>query len=312
MLPFTVFTPTYNRARTLRRVFDSLCRQPSHLFEWLVVNDGSTDDTSAVLEELARTAPFHVRTITQPNGGKHRAHNAAVNLAKGELTAILDSDDELVPGALEGIWAEWHAIPAGERESFAGVIGHSVNAAGQLHGLPYSSSRVDGRFFELAASGAMVGEKLPCYRTDVLRRFPFPERAGCSALVPEGLVWTQIGAKYRVRCIDKVVRVYHRDTSDATALMNRYVRPESSAWGRMQYCLTVLNLSGRYWPRFAATFAKAATGYVRYALHSGCTVPQQAGELKGALPPTLWVAALPVGGAAWMLDRIKRWRVVPS
>lgn len=305
-IPFTVFTPTYNRAHTLPRVFRSLCAQPSHMLEWLVVDDGSTDDTAGILEELARGAPFQVRVIRQANGGKHRAHNTAVQSANGELTIILDSDDELAAGALELIWSAWQDIPSSEREGFAGIIGHSADPTGQTVGLAYPSRRVDGRLFELAASGIVVGEKLPCYRTDILRRFPFPERPGCNACVPEGTVWTRISARYQVRCIDKVVRVYHRDASDANALLNRYARPESNAWGRMQYCLTVLNLSGMYWPRFFRPFAKAAAGYVRYSLHCGYSVRRQAAQLTGVPARILWMAAVPVGSAAWMIDRVKR------
>jgi glycosyltransferase involved in cell wall biosynthesis len=302
-IPLTVFTPTYNRAGTLRRVFDSLCRQPGHLFEWLVVDDGSTDNTVSVLEDLSRDAPFEMRVIRQANGGKHRAHNAAIRSARGELTIVLDSDDELLPGALETIWSEWNAIPSGERDKYAGVIGHCVDDDNRLVGKRYPAEHVDGSLFEMTMEGIIAGEKLPCYRTEVLRRFPFPERAGCTALVPEGTVWLQIGAKYRVRCIDKTVRLYHRDLSDSNALLNRYLRPESNPWGRMQYCLVVLNLAESYRPRFLMHFAKAAAGYVRYANHSGCSLAEQARQLKGRYARLLWLCALPVGTVRWALDR---------
>src|SRR6266568_2184665 len=119
-LPITVFTPTYNRAHTLTRAFNSLTKQQCTLFEWLVIDDGSTDETTSILESARRLAAFDIRVIKQPNGGKHRAHNTAVRQSKGELTLILDSDDELVPGAIEDIWREWCAIPTSERTEFAG------------------------------------------------------------------------------------------------------------------------------------------------------------------------------------------------
>jgi hypothetical protein len=124
--------------------------------------------------------------------------------------------------------------------------------------------------------------------------------------VPEGVVWVQIGTRYRVRCIDRIVRVYHRDSTDAEAVMNRYARRQSNAWGRMQYSGLVLNLSGRYWPRFAPTFLRVAAGYVRDGLHAGCPFPRQFRLLEGNLPRILWVIALPIGGTAWLLDRIRR------
>jgi glycosyltransferase involved in cell wall biosynthesis len=305
VLPFTVFTPTYNRAHCLRRVFDCLGRQPQGTFEWLVVDDGSTDDTLTVLGELVRIAAFPIRVIHQANGGKHRAHNTAIEHAAGEMTVILDSDDELAPGALDVLWREWQAISDDQRENFAGVIGHSADTAGQLVGLPYPARRVDGKLFELTAAGVVVGEKLPCYRTDILRQFRFPERPGSTAYVPEGVVWVQIGARYKVRCIDEIVRVYHRDAGDTGAVMNRYARRQSNAWGRMQYSAQVLRLSGRYWPRFAPTFVKAAAGYVRDALHAGYSFPRQFGLLEGSFARVLWALSLPIGCTAWLLDRIR-------
>jgi cellulose synthase/poly-beta-1,6-N-acetylglucosamine synthase-like glycosyltransferase len=126
-----------------------------------------------------------MKVLQQPNGGKHRAHNLAVTVAEGELMIILDSDDELAPGALACLWSEWTSVPEVDRGRFAGVIGHSIDDSNQLVGLQYPSNRVDGYLFELIMSGIMAGGKLPCYRTDILRLFPFPERAGCNALVPE-------------------------------------------------------------------------------------------------------------------------------
>ncbi|MBI3070816.1 MAG: glycosyltransferase family 2 protein [Deltaproteobacteria bacterium] len=305
MLPFTVFTPTYDRAHTLRRVYDSLCKQPARMFEWLVVDDGSHDETPSLLAGLTRIAPFSMRTIRQPNGGKHRAHNAALPLLTGELTVFLDSDDELTPGALEAIWREWQSIPAAVRDRYAGIIGHSSDANGKLAGKRLPSSHVDGSHFELVAGGVMVGEKLPSYRTDLLRGYPFPERHGDNSLVPEGVVWLRIGEAYTVRCIDTIVRVYHRDLTDDNTLMNRFKSPTSNAWGRMQYGIVALNLARTYWPRFAPMFAKVAAQYVRCALHVGVPVIHQAQPLEGALPRTLWAVAIPIGTAAWLTDRLR-------
>jgi hypothetical protein len=149
----------------------------------------------------------------------------------------------------------------------------------------------------------MIGEKLPCYRTDLLRRFPFPERDGDNSYVPEAVVWFRIGEEYRIRCIDRVVRIYHRDLGDANAVMNRFKNPASNAWGRMQHTLVVLDLAHRYWPRFAGRFAKVAAGYVRCALHAGVPLRRQPAELHGPLARALWAAAVPVGVAAWAIDR---------
>ncbi|HJQ10150.1 MAG TPA: glycosyltransferase family 2 protein [Gemmatimonadaceae bacterium] len=302
----TVFTPAFNRAHTLGRVFDSLVRQHSTLFEWLVVDDGSTDETTTVLADAIRIAPFNVRVVKQPNGGKHRAHNTAIQHARGELTVILDSDDELAPGAIEAIWEEWSAIPSGERNTFAGILAHSIDESGSIVGAAFPRSPMDGKYFDLVASNVMIGEKLPCYRTDVLRRFPFPELAHSNAYVPEGVIWVEIGKTYKLRCVNRSLRVYHRDAADKTAIMNRYAAPESNSWGRMRFLQAILNLGQADARRFPVLFAKAAAGYVRYGLHSGYSIDRQGKALESRTARALWLAAIPLGCAAFLFDRARR------
>jgi hypothetical protein len=227
-----------------------------------------------------------------------------VKHAKGKLTIILDSDDELVPGAVEDIWAEWCAIPTSERAGFAGIVGHSIDDDGRLVGARFPATPLDGRYFELAATNRMVGEKLPCYRTDVLQRYPFPELPGSNAYVPEGVVWVEIGKSYKLRCVNMALRVYHRNAADKEAIMNRHVAPDSAAWGVMRYLQAILNLGTTYFLRFPALFAKSAAGYVRYAFHSGYSVRRQGEQLESGAIRALWIAALPVGAAAWLIDRL--------
>ncbi len=109
---FTVFTPTYNRAHTLHRVFGSLCAQTLRDFEWLVVDDGSTDDTAALIAGWATAADFPIRYFRQDHSGKHIAHNLAVREARGQFFMSLNSDDACVPQALERIAYHWTTIPA--------------------------------------------------------------------------------------------------------------------------------------------------------------------------------------------------------
>lgn len=302
---FTVFTPTYNRAHTLPRVYESLLKQPKELFEWLVVDDGSTDDTQALLDRLQQTAPFPMRVITQENGGKHRAHNVAIKTARGELTVILDSDDELTPDALVILSEEWKAIPAHDRKSFAGLLGHCLTPSGEIHGARYPEPFFDGHHFYLAAQKIMRGEKLPCYRTDVLKEFPFPERSGCNAYVSESTVWYKIGEKYKVRCIDKDVRVYHQDMTDANALMVKYKGNFKNSWGSLQYHIVVLNLFSNYWPKFFVQFCKSAAGCTRYALHSKSGLLSPFDQLNSLSARILWIVGIPVGCTAWLIDCLR-------
>src|SRR4029434_11350090 len=105
---FTVFTPTYNRAQTIHRVYDSLRAQTLRDFEWLVVDDGSTDATSDLIANWARTASFLIRYVKQEHSGKHIPHNLALREAQGQLFVPLDSDDGCVSHALARPGDHWY------------------------------------------------------------------------------------------------------------------------------------------------------------------------------------------------------------
>ena len=99
----TVFTPSFNRAHLLSRLYDSLLKQTTNDFEWLIVDDGSTDDTETKVEEFINKGELPIRYYKQQNGGKHRAINTGVQLASGELFFIVDSDDGLVHDCIQKV-----------------------------------------------------------------------------------------------------------------------------------------------------------------------------------------------------------------
>ncbi|MBQ7403876.1 MAG: glycosyltransferase family 2 protein [Lentisphaeria bacterium] len=106
-MKFTIFTPSYNRAHTLPRLFDSLKKQTFQDFEWLIVDDGSTDETQKIIEEIQRSEKtFPIIYLKTENGGKHRAINLGLKHAKGTLFFIVDSDDYLPENSLEP-WISW-------------------------------------------------------------------------------------------------------------------------------------------------------------------------------------------------------------
>jgi len=113
---FTLFTATFNRAHTLHRVYESLVCQTLRDFEWLIVDDGSTDSTREVVEGWQSEAAIPIRYYHQPNAGYHIAFNRGVELARGELFLSLGSDDACKPYALERFYHHWMAIPETERE----------------------------------------------------------------------------------------------------------------------------------------------------------------------------------------------------
>ena len=300
MVRVTVFTPTYNRAHTLERAYKSLEKQEPGLFEWLVVDDGSRDHTVQLLERLMSSAPFPMRVVQLPHGGKHRAHNAALKHVRGEFVAILDSDDELLPNAIRLLVSEWDAIPDSEKPKFAGVLGHSVLASGQLDGKPYGVSHLDGLYIDLVAGKKMIGDKLPFYKADILKMYPFPEKPGDNGSVAEGAVLGAIGKTYLVRCIEKPVRVYHMDGGNTLSKLHK--TPACHAWGKSQCFLVLLNQSHIYLPKFLVYFCRLSVHYVRASLHAGDGLKRQVSRLATLSAKALWVAGLPLGVGLWAWD----------
>ena len=234
---FTVFMPCYNRAHTIHRVYESLQQQTFLDFEWLVVDDGSTDNTKAIVEARKKEAPFTIHYVWQENGHKKKAFNHGVRLARDQLFLPADSDDAFPPTALERFAHHWLAIPEHERIHFAGVCGLCQDQQGNTVGDPFPGDwGMDSDSVEIYYKFGVRGEKWCFTRTDVLRAHPFPEHP--PGYVPEGVVWTAIAAHYKTRFINEVVRTYFQDAGNQ---VTRTRNPARDAAGSLYWKTIVLN-----------------------------------------------------------------------
>ena len=117
----TIFTPAYNRAHTIGRTYDSLCRQTCKDFEWLVIDDGSTDNTHDLVDEwMLSDNGFRISYVYKKNGGLHTGYNKAIELMKTELCVCIDSDDYMPDNAVESILNCWESLGT---KRVAGIIG---------------------------------------------------------------------------------------------------------------------------------------------------------------------------------------------
>lgn len=202
----TVFTPTYNRAKLLPRLYESLCKQTCLDFEWLIVDDGSTDNTEEIINKKLeiRKSKFKVRYFKKENGGKHTAINFGVRKAQGELFLILDSDDELPKDSIENILEEYNRIE--DETTIAGVCGYMSHRNGGIIGKPIFDCIVNS--LDLRYKLGVKGDMCEVFRTDVLKEYPFPEIEG-ERFCPEALIWNRIAQKYKLKVFPKVI--YYRD-----------------------------------------------------------------------------------------------------
>lgn len=304
---FTVFTPTYNRATTLQRVYDSLAAQTFGDFEWLIIDDGSTDDTRERVERWRSEARFPIRYEYQRNQGKQAAFNHGVRLACGRLFLPLDSDDACVPEALQVFHDTWMGIPAERRAEFSGVCALCMDEQGNLIGDPFPEDVFDAPSTVIVHKYRIRGEKWGFQRTDVMRRFPFPELPG-QRFVPEDLVWSRIADHFKERFINRRLRVYFNSRGTSADQLTAAPVWESSE-GRLLGHLCALNEQLR-WLRYDPVFyIKAAVNVSRISRHAGIGIGQQWRRLSGTGARLMWLAGIPLGTLLHWRDGRRRRRM---
>lgn len=251
----TVFTPTYNRAHLLSRLYKSLCQQTFKDFEWVIVDDGSKDDTEHVVNsQFINNDQFPVRYFYQENGGKHRAINRGVNEAKGELFFIADSDDWLPENALAIVTEEFGKVKA--NRNIAGVAGLDCYDDGTIVGSGLPKDVIDCNAINIRMKYHVIGDLKEVFRTSVLSEFPFPEIER-EKFCPEQLVWFRIAQKYDLHYFNKPIYIAEYQDSGITAGIIR-ARMKSPIASMM--CYQELN---SYDVSFSQK-AKAAINYWRF------------------------------------------------
>lgn len=211
----TIFTPTYNRAHLLPRLYESLCKQTFKDFEWVIVDDGSVDETRNVVagfEDDNEKIP--IRYFYKKNGGKHRAINRGVREAQGELFFIADSDDWLPENALAFVSEEYEKVKA--NRNIAGVAGLDCYADGSIVGSGLPKDVLDCNAINIRMKYYVKGDMKEVFFTSVLNEFPFPEIEG-EKFCPEQLVWFRIALKYDLHYFNKPIYIAEYQDSGITS-----------------------------------------------------------------------------------------------
>jgi glycosyltransferase involved in cell wall biosynthesis len=295
---FTVFTPTLDRAHTLQRVHDSLVAQTFRDFEWLVVDDGSTDETLALLDGWQRAASFPIRVIAKARPeGKYEAMRTAVAEARGTFFLTLDSDDSCVPTALERFHALWESIPQDARYRFSAVTGLCVDEHGRAVGSAFPTNPTDSNSLEIRYRFRVRGEKWGFQRTDILREV-LAEVGPLPGFVPEGIVWDRIARRFQTRYVNEPLRVYHQDQP---VRLSAATDRKAQAPGAIRSYGAALT-DNLEWLRYAPLdFLYEAAQFVRFSLHAGRGIRQQSRGLQPAAL-VLWLAAFLPGVSLYLAD----------
>ena len=230
----TIFTPTYNRKKTIGRTYESIKALNLDIsdkrlvsYEWIIVDDGSTDDTQLLVKQWCEDNDIAIRYYYQQNQGKHVAMNFAVQQARGKFWLTIDSDDTILPNALLKYLKVWYSINKTERDNFCGVSARCVDSDGNIVGDKLPFQPMDVSFTELRMKYRIEGEMLEMFRVDVLRQYPFPKYDTRMRFCPEAIAWFEMAKKYKLRVVDMAVRTYFYDAS--TSLIKERSEKRSAA-----------------------------------------------------------------------------------
>lgn len=206
---FTIFTPVYNGEKTIHRVFSSLKESKYRYFEWIVINDGSTDRSDEIIKEFIQAVDWDITYLSEKqNQGKHISWNHAAQIAKGEVFITLDCDDSFVPEALGFLNDKWNEYY--DDESVYGIDTLCMNPEnGEISGTYFPSDGIKSCYDELYNRYGVRGEKWNSFRTTYMKQFPFPE-IPCNYYTECYLLYS-LGEKYHTVSFNKVLRHYFQE-----------------------------------------------------------------------------------------------------
>ncbi len=215
----TVFTPTYNRAATLPRAYSSLLAQTNKSFEWLIIDDGSADNTKEVVDGWIKDGQLSIKYVYKPNGGKYTAMQMANELCTTKYLLTLDSDDELVPAAVQVIQEQWQQIEAGGLEnSIAEIRAYSKFTDGKILGnylLPDKVEYIDATWQEMVLKNKNDNELFCSWNLEKLQSVMNDQEdfwlKGKFKYLGESIYWARLGKKYKSRYLNAALRIYHLD-----------------------------------------------------------------------------------------------------
>lgn len=254
----SVLTSTYNRASTLPRVFESLQRQTDLDFEWIVLDDGSTDGTDAVVESFMTDARFNIRYFKKTNEGKSRTLNMGYQLCKGEYTLTLDSDDRCVADCIAFFREQIELLPADSITQYSGISTLKRYASGGIVGDKHPNDLHD---YVDNYNRRIAGDKWNLIRRDVALEFPFPV-FGDERHIAESSMLLRIGQRYYTKFVNEAIEIveYRNDGLSKNCLQHRISSPRSACY---TYDL-IYNISNNNKTRF-----RARVNLLRFCFHGG-------------------------------------------
>lgn len=224
----TILTPTYNRAELLESLYESLCNQTCKNFQWLVIDDGSTDSTGKVLKKFISQNRIEIDYKVKNNGGKHTALNYSHKYISGEYIVIVDSDDTLTANAVELILNKWEKYSCNRN-----IAGITFQKGWKASNEPFDPN-IKGEYisdFATETNKGMHGDHCETIRTDLFIKFLFPEYQD-ERFIAEGAMWYSITKGYKVVYCDEIIYLaeYLENGLTRTGRLLHIKNPKGCMW----------------------------------------------------------------------------------
>lgn len=296
----SVLTATLNRKQTLGRVFRSLQVQTYRDFEWIIIDDGSTDGTDEIVREFQTNANFPIKYFWQTNRGKHTAYNLFARYASGVYYCSIDSDDEVRAECLERLLYHFEAIPETERSSYAGIMCLAENQHGELIGDRFYDEDFGDNLVSVLMRHKKLGDKGGLTKISVLKEFPFPEDVE-RVYVPESYHIHGYSSVYKTKYVNEIlIRPWTDPRPDhlSHALQKRKNYP-GTAYGLLAWP----KYSMRYFFRKPKLFIAVTSKYIAVAFSIKKGLIVQYKEIGTTYGRFLWLALLPLGVLRYITDK---------
>ncbi|AXT59934.1 glycosyltransferase family 2 protein [Aquimarina sp. AD10] len=246
MKTLTVFTPTYNRAYCLHKCYESLVQQSNQDFLWLIIDDGSGDNTKELVESWIKDNKIAIQYHYQENLGMHGGHNAAYRLIETPLNVCIDSDDSIAEGAVQKILDSWQLIK--DEPKFAGLVALDEDQDGKLIGTKIPEHIKETTLYDLYNTHGVLGDKKLVYKTEVVKQYPaYPIFKG-ERFVPLGYLYQLIDQDYKLLPLNEVLCVveYMTDGSSMNMLKQYRRHPRGFAFSRKSRMKLAKNFKDKF------------------------------------------------------------------
>lgn len=295
MTTITVITATYNRRALLRRVFDSLIAQKYEAIEWIVVDDGGTDNSGEAVATFQDEASFPIRYVRQENAGKPRAVNHGLELATGDLVCVVDDDDYLLPDVFHQIVQDFSRVAS--KDDIGGLSYLTLDPAGQVWGMEFPKNYLISDHYECRINWGVKGDKLEFYKRSIFQEhgIRFPESAARGGIGGDTIFHLAIADKFKVCYINvpALVKDYLEGGISVNWRRKALQNPER---GALYYAA---HLNPRVRPRIRLRYMAAYIAIMIYA--------QKKISLSEVFPSSNWllfsIAFIPGSVLGW------RWRM---